>query len=103
MRSGANHTHVSLEHIDELGKLINTATAHHRSEGENALIAQCRLLHLLPSLAVHLHRAKLEDLEAFLAQATTELTEKERSGGLSRLHDHDPYAEERQHQKHNRK
>ena len=83
MGSRADHAHFSAQHIDELGKLIQTAPSEEGAKGENPVVARFRLDSFgAPIRVCGIHGSELQDLERALVQSGSWLPVEQWTRGL---------------------
>lgn len=77
VRPGTDDAHLSAQHVEKLGKLVDAETSQPTTAGVDAVILGRRLPRLV--IIVHSHAAEFENLEDFAIFSHAVLTEKERA------------------------
>jgi hypothetical protein len=102
MWAGANHTHISLQHIDELRDLVETGLPKETAEGVNSVIGGSSLLRFDFRIRSRIvHRPEFEHGKLSLPVAGSVPYKKQASRRLQPLHQQDPAYQGRQQDEHN--
>src|SRR5689334_14309197 len=76
LRAGPHDTHISLEHVEELGKLVKAGTAKQSAERRATLVPWCGPMDISVARRMALHRPEFVHAKNFVVQSNAILYEE---------------------------